>query len=62
VTGMTLVEAIKENGHPNVTYAEDKGKLLDYLKNQLTEKHVLLTMGAGDIWKMGNDLVQKHKG
>jgi UDP-N-acetylmuramate--alanine ligase len=62
VTGMTLVEAIKENGHPNVTYAEDKGKLLDYLKGQLTEKHVLLTMGAGDIWKMGNDLVQKHKG
>ncbi len=62
VTGMTLVEAIRENGHSQVIFAEDKGKLLDYLKNQLTEKHVLLTMGAGDIWKMGNDLVQKHKG
>ncbi|HUO56688.1 MAG TPA: UDP-N-acetylmuramate--L-alanine ligase [bacterium] len=62
VTGMTLVEALRENGHNHVMYAEDKAQLLDYLKNHLTEKHVLLTMGAGDIWKLGNDLVQKHKG
>jgi UDP-N-acetylmuramate--alanine ligase len=62
VTGMTLVESIRENGHAHVMFAEDKNALLDYLKNHLNEKHVLLTMGAGDIWKLGNDLVQKHKG
>ncbi|HEY5040014.1 MAG TPA: cyanophycin synthetase, partial [bacterium] len=62
VTGKTLVEALRENGHRNVTYIEDKTALLEYLKGHLTEKHVLLTMGAGDIWKLGNDLVQKHKG
>lgn len=62
VTGMTLVEAIRENRHPNVRYAEDRGALLDHLKKNLSEKHVLLTMGAGDVWKLGNDLIQKHKG
>ncbi len=62
VTGKTLVEALRENGHPHVIYAEDRPGLLDYLKNHLTEKYVLLTMGAGDIWKVGNDLIQKHKG
>jgi UDP-N-acetylmuramate--alanine ligase len=62
VTGKTLVEALQENGHAHVMYAEDKNALVDYLKNHLTEKNVLITMGAGDIWKVGSDLVQKHKG
>ena len=62
VTGKTLVEAILGNGHLNVRYAEERGALLEYLKSHLTDKHVLMTMGAGDIWKVGTDLVQKHKG
>ena len=62
VSGMTLVEAIRENNHPNVRYEADKTALLEYLKKTMTEKHVLVTMGAGDVWKLGNDLVQKHKG
>ncbi len=62
VTGMTLVEAIRENGHPDVRYIEDRTALLEYLKGRLTDRYVLVTMGAGDIWKVGTDLVQKHKG
>ncbi len=62
VTGMTLVEALRENRQTNVRYIEDRALLLEYLKAHLTDKHVLLTMGAGDIWKVGSDLVQKHKG
>lgn len=62
VTGHTLVEALRENGHKNVTYLEEKGALLEYLKGRLNDKYVLLTMGAGDIYKVGNDLIQKHKG
>ena len=62
VTGMTLVEAIRENGHKDVQYIEDRPRLLEFLKSRLTDRYVLLTMGAGDIWKVGTDLVQKHKG
>ena len=62
VTGKTLVEALKENGHQQVQSIEDKGALVEYLKGRLDDKTVLLTMGAGDIWKVGSDLVQKHKG
>jgi UDP-N-acetylmuramate--alanine ligase len=62
VTGMTLVEALRENGHPGVRSIEDRTALLEYLKNRLDERYVLVTMGAGDIWKVGSDLVQKHKG
>jgi len=62
VTGKTLLEALRENGHRSVTYLEDRGALLDYLKGHLGPKHVLITMGAGDIHKVGTDLVQKHKG
>ncbi len=62
VTGMTLVEAVRENGHADVRSMEDRAALLEYLKGRLSDKYVLLTMGAGDIWKVGADLVQKHKG
>jgi UDP-N-acetylmuramate--alanine ligase len=62
VTAMTLVEALRENQHPDARSIEDKAGLVEYLKSHLTDKHVLLTMGAGDIWKVGADLVQKHKG
>jgi UDP-N-acetylmuramate--alanine ligase len=62
VTGMTLVEAIRENGHKSVQYIEDRAELLEHLKSHLTDRTVLVTMGAGDIWKVGSDLVQKHKG
>jgi len=62
VTGKTVVEAIKENGHEHVLYVEDRAALLEHLKKHLNDKHVLVTMGAGDIWKVGTDLIQKHKG
>jgi UDP-N-acetylmuramate--alanine ligase len=62
VTGKTLVEAIRENGHLHVESIEDKGVLVESLKNRLDANTVLLTMGAGDIWKVGSDLIQKHKG
>jgi UDP-N-acetylmuramate--alanine ligase len=60
VTGMTVVEALRENGHKNVKSFEDKGVLVEYLKGRLDDKTVLVTMGAGDVWKIGSDLVQKH--
>ncbi len=62
VTGKTIVEAMRENGYKHAQSFEDKNALMEYLKNSLSDKHVLLTMGAGDVWKIGNDLVQKHKG
>ncbi|HJT23161.1 MAG TPA: UDP-N-acetylmuramate--L-alanine ligase [bacterium] len=62
VTGMTLVEAIRESGHKDVRYIQDRMELLEYLKSHLNDRYVLVTMGAGDIWKLGTDLVQKHKG
>jgi UDP-N-acetylmuramate--alanine ligase len=62
VTGRTILEALRESGHKHALYVEDKAGLMEYLKEHLSEKYVLLTMGAGDIWKVAHDLVEKHKG
>ncbi len=61
MTGKTLLEALHENHHPNARYIEDRSALVEYLKGRLNAKTVLMTMGAGDIWKVGADLVQKHR-
>jgi len=62
VTGMTILEALRENRHPDARCIQDRAALMEYLKGRLGPKTVLLTMGAGDVWKVGADLVQKHKG
>lgn len=62
VTGRTLLEALRENKHPDARYIEDRAGLVEYLKARVNRSYVLVTMGAGDIWKVGADLVQKHKG
>jgi UDP-N-acetylmuramate-alanine ligase len=58
---MTVVEAVRESGHKNVKFFEDRAALVEYLKGRLDAKTVLVTMGAGDVWKIGTDLVQKHR-
>lgn len=62
VTGRTLLEALRENGHHHALYVEDRTALTDYLKQRLDSRYVLVVMGAGDVWKVGHDLVEKHKG
>jgi UDP-N-acetylmuramate--alanine ligase len=58
VTAEKLVERIKEFGHRDVSYAADFGRLGEMLKEKLREGDLLLTLGAGDVWKAGEDFLK----
>ena len=58
VTGRRLCEDIKAHGHKEVIYSEGQEDVVTYLKENLKPGDVLLTLGAGDVWKVGMDILK----
>jgi len=57
VDGETVAQAIRRHGHTDVSYVADKADLPDHLRGILKTGDVLLTLGAGDIWRAGASLL-----
>jgi len=57
VTSQRLAELIAANSNPNVTYAPTKEEALALLAARVKPGDLVLTMGAGDIWKTAASLV-----
>ncbi len=54
-----LVELIKKYGHRNVIYASDFSAVRTILKNKLRGGDLLITLGAGDVWKVGEEFLHE---
>jgi UDP-N-acetylmuramate--alanine ligase len=59
VTGQLLCEGIRAHGHKNVIYAREIDDAVAHLKNVLKSGDILLTLGAGDVWKVGEQLLKE---
>ena len=59
IDSIALYEGIKMYGHKEVIYVEGFKKAVSYLKEILKEGDVLITMGAGDVWKMGEQILSE---
>jgi UDP-N-acetylmuramate--alanine ligase len=59
VSGAILAETIKSAGHPSVTFVEQKEALPDQVLPFLKSGDLVLTMGAGDIWKAGTGILAR---
>jgi UDP-N-acetylmuramate--alanine ligase len=57
VNGKLIADAAVYSGHRCVYYIQDKNQLFDKLKNIIKEGDVVITMGAGDIWKLADRLI-----
>jgi len=57
VTGELIAHAAKEFGHREVVYVADKKEVPAYLMRIMKEGDIIVTMGAGDIWKFGEEFV-----
>lgn len=58
VSGKLIADAAKEYGHRQVHYVEKKEALPNKLKELAESGDVIITMGAGDIYKYGQEFVQ----
>jgi len=59
VSGRLLSEGIQAHGHKEVLYVPGIEEAAAYLKQNLQPADVLLTLGAGDVYKVGERLLQE---
>jgi UDP-N-acetylmuramate--alanine ligase len=57
-SGDALYQAIKRKGHLDVEFIPDKDAIVSQLAGGLSSGDVVLTLGAGDIYKVGEALVE----
>ena len=57
-TGEALYQAIKRKGHLDVEFVADKNAIVEQMAGQLKPGDMALTLGAGDIYKIGEALIE----
>ncbi len=62
VQSESLYGAIKRRGHMEVHFVSDKNDIVEKLLPRLVEGDMVLTLGAGDIHKVGDALVESLHG
>jgi len=60
-TGEALYQAIKRKGHLDVQFVPDKSDIVAQLVDDLKTGDMALTLGAGEIYKIGEALVETLK-
>ena len=58
VDAQSLCEGIKKHGHKEVFYAPDFNKALSMITRKVKKGDVVLTLGAGDIYNLGEKLLE----
>ncbi|AFC32715.1 MurC [Paenibacillus mucilaginosus 3016] len=58
ITSAKLVELIRQNSNANVAYVPTKEEVQNYLLGSVQPGDLVLTMGAGDIWKAADGLAK----
>ncbi|MGN7380692.1 UDP-N-acetylmuramate--L-alanine ligase [Paenibacillus sp. SAFN-117] len=59
ITSAKLVELIRKNSNPNVSYVPTNEEVLDLLLDRVQPGDLVLTMGAGDIWMIADRLAKE---
>lgn len=58
ISGEIITDTAKKYGHKNVYYEPDKTKIPELLKKIVKDDDIVITLGAGDIWKFGEKFVE----
>ncbi len=62
ITGRLIADEAVAAGHKNVTYVDDNTKIVSEVKSLIKEGDFVITLGAGNIYKQGEQLISAIKG
>lgn len=60
VSGRTISDAVAQAGHKDVRYVENKQDLPEFLTSVVRPADVVITLGAGDIWRYGEQFMNSY--
>lgn len=60
ITGKIIADEALSYGYKNVFYVEKNENILKNVKEHLQDGDILITMGAGNIWKYGLELINSE--
>jgi UDP-N-acetylmuramate--alanine ligase len=58
ITSKLIADAAVQSGHHNVTCLEDNSEIVDTAMKMLKPDDILITMGAGNIWQYGEEIIK----
>jgi UDP-N-acetylmuramate--alanine ligase len=61
VSGSALADGIRQHGHRDVTHIADREAILRHLDETLRPGDLLITLGAGDVSKLGEQILERLK-
>ncbi|MBI4650647.1 UDP-N-acetylmuramate--L-alanine ligase [Candidatus Desantisbacteria bacterium] len=61
VSALNIAEGVKKHGHKNVLFVPDKAKIIETLLPLLKKDDIVITLGAGDVTYISDELVEKLK-
>jgi UDP-N-acetylmuramate--alanine ligase len=59
VEARDLCDGISGHGHKDVTYIADKGDVVVHLQESVQPGDMVITLGAGNVWQVGEDFIGK---
>jgi UDP-N-acetylmuramate--alanine ligase len=59
LSGRSVYDGVCGTGHPGVHFIEENAGKADYILDHLNAGDLVLTLGAGDIWKTGEELLAR---
>ncbi|MBW8058174.1 MAG: UDP-N-acetylmuramate--L-alanine ligase [candidate division NC10 bacterium] len=59
VSGGQIAEGAIEHGHRSVTFLADKEAIPEFVLSVLQPGDLVITMGAGDIWQVGEEILRR---
>ena len=57
ISGEMLAKVVQEAGHPSVQWVNGDPGVVDTIRKTLQEGDMFLTLGAGDVWKTGKEIL-----
>ena len=62
VNSAALMRKIKRQGNKDAAYIKDTVEVIDHIVSRVRSGDMVLTLGAGDVWKLGEAILEKIRG
>lgn len=59
ISSGVLAQRIRGTGFENLTHVPDRKEMMERIASELKQGDVLITLGAGDVYKMGEEILKK---